>query len=159
MPSQFIERSACPFLYPRRNRRANLLVSKANSSLRGNSGQGRLRRFAFLCGLVSFLLVCRCGLFRPGPPGAGPPSKKAARQGIKESCQASRFRRSAFTVKPRINRRISDADSPCRKGDREAKAVAVGYSPMRVLADASGINGSPRDHFEIHEISKEEFEN
>jgi len=46
----------------------------------------------------------------------------------------------------------------CRKGDPEAKAVAVSYSPMRVLADASEITGLPRDNFEIHEISKEEFE-
>ena len=46
----------------------------------------------------------------------------------------------------------------CRKGDREAKAVAVSYSPMAVLADASEITGLPRDNFEIHEISKEEFE-
>jgi hypothetical protein len=29
---------------------------------------------------------------------------------------------------------------------------------MRVLADASEITGLPRDNFEIHEISKEEFE-
>jgi hypothetical protein len=28
----------------------------------------------------------------------------------------------------------------CRKGDKEAKAVAVSYSPMGVLADASEIN-------------------
>jgi hypothetical protein len=43
----------------------------------------------------------------------------------------------------------------CRKGDREGKAVAVGYSPMRVLADASEITGLPRDNFEVHEISRE----
>jgi hypothetical protein len=42
--------------------------------------------------------------------------------------------------------------------DREVKAFAVGYSPMGVLADASEITGLPRDNFEIHEISKEEFE-
>jgi hypothetical protein len=30
---------------------------------------------------------------------------------------------------------------------------------MAVLADASEITGLPRDSFEIHEISKEEFEN
>jgi hypothetical protein len=29
---------------------------------------------------------------------------------------------------------------------------------MGVLADASEITGLPRDNFEIHEISKEEFE-
>jgi hypothetical protein len=46
----------------------------------------------------------------------------------------------------------------CRKGDLEQKAVAVSYSPMGVLADASEITGLPRDTFEIHEISKEEFE-
>jgi hypothetical protein len=46
----------------------------------------------------------------------------------------------------------------CRKGDPEAKAVVVSYSPMGVLADASEISGLPRDSFEIHEISKEEFE-
>ena len=39
----------------------------------------------------------------------------------------------------------------CRKGDREAKAVAV-------LAAASEITGLPRDNFEVHEISKAEFE-
>jgi len=46
----------------------------------------------------------------------------------------------------------------CRKGDRETKAVAVSYSPVGVLADASEITGLPRDHFEVHEISKVEFE-
>jgi hypothetical protein len=46
----------------------------------------------------------------------------------------------------------------CRKGDPEQKAVAVSYSPMGALADASEITGLPRDNFEIHEISKEEFE-
>jgi hypothetical protein len=46
----------------------------------------------------------------------------------------------------------------CRKGDPEAKAVAIGESPVRVLADASEITGLPRDNFEIHEISKAEFE-
>ena len=46
----------------------------------------------------------------------------------------------------------------CRKGDKEAKAVAVSYSPMGVLADASEITGLPRDNFEVHEISKEEFD-
>ena len=37
-----------------------------------------------------------------------------------------------------------------RNGDPEAKAVAVGDSPMRVLADASETTGLPRDNFEIH---------
>jgi hypothetical protein len=46
----------------------------------------------------------------------------------------------------------------CRKGDREAKAVAVNQSPLAALADASEITGLPRDHFEVHEISKAEFE-
>jgi hypothetical protein len=46
----------------------------------------------------------------------------------------------------------------CRKGDPEAKAVAVGESPMGVLADASEITGLPRDKFEVYEISKEELE-
>ena len=40
----------------------------------------------------------------------------------------------------------------------EAKAVAVSYSPVRALADASEIKGLPRDNFEVHEISKAEFE-
>jgi hypothetical protein len=46
----------------------------------------------------------------------------------------------------------------CRKGDREAKAVAVSYSSVGVLADASEVTGLPRDHFEVHQISKAEFE-
>jgi hypothetical protein len=46
----------------------------------------------------------------------------------------------------------------CRKGDREAKAVAVSYSPVAALAAASEITGLPRDNFEVHEISKAEFE-
>jgi hypothetical protein len=46
----------------------------------------------------------------------------------------------------------------CRKGDPEAKAVAVSYSPVGVLADASEVTGLPRDNFEAHEISKAEFE-
>ena len=44
----------------------------------------------------------------------------------------------------------------CRKGD--AKAVAVGYSSQRVLADASEITGLPKDCFEVREITREEFE-
>ena len=39
-----------------------------------------------------------------------------------------------------------------------AKAVTVGDSAVRVLADASEITGLPRDNFEIHEITKAEFE-
>jgi hypothetical protein len=46
----------------------------------------------------------------------------------------------------------------CRKGDSEAKAVTVNESAVRAIADASEITGLPRDNFEIHEISKEEFE-
>ncbi|HYZ74441.1 MAG TPA: hypothetical protein VE641_15295 [Chthoniobacterales bacterium] len=46
----------------------------------------------------------------------------------------------------------------CRKGDREAKPVTVNQSPVAALADASDITGLPRDNFEIHEISKDEFE-
>jgi len=46
----------------------------------------------------------------------------------------------------------------CRKGDSEAKAVAVNQSPVAAIAAASEITGLPRDHFEVHEISKEEFE-
>jgi hypothetical protein len=45
----------------------------------------------------------------------------------------------------------------CRKGDPEAKAVTVNESPMRAITDASEITGLPRDNFEIHEISKDEF--
>jgi hypothetical protein len=46
----------------------------------------------------------------------------------------------------------------CKKGDSEAKAVTVDQSPVAALAHASEITGLPRDNFEIHEISKEEFE-
>jgi hypothetical protein len=46
----------------------------------------------------------------------------------------------------------------CRKGDVEANAVTVSYSPVRALADASEVTGLPRDTFEVHEISKAEFE-
>ena len=46
----------------------------------------------------------------------------------------------------------------CRKGDPEAKAVTVGQSAVRALADASEITGLPRDNFEVHEISREEYE-
>ena len=47
----------------------------------------------------------------------------------------------------------------CRKGDSEAKAVAVNESPVAALAAASEITGLPRDNFEVREISKAEFEN
>jgi hypothetical protein len=46
----------------------------------------------------------------------------------------------------------------CRKGDPEAKAVTVNESPVRAIADASEITGLPRDNFEVHQISKEEFD-
>jgi hypothetical protein len=46
----------------------------------------------------------------------------------------------------------------CRKGDPETKAITVNESPMAGIADASEITGLPRDMFEVHEISKEEFE-
>jgi hypothetical protein len=46
----------------------------------------------------------------------------------------------------------------CRKGGREPKAVTVNQSAVRALADASEITGLPRDNFEVHEISREEFE-
>jgi hypothetical protein len=47
----------------------------------------------------------------------------------------------------------------CMKGDSEANAVAVNQSPVAVLAAASEVTGLPRDNFEVHEISKAEFEN
>ncbi len=46
----------------------------------------------------------------------------------------------------------------CRKGDPEAKPIAVSYSSAGVLADASEITGLPRDNFEVWEITKAEFE-
>jgi hypothetical protein len=46
----------------------------------------------------------------------------------------------------------------CRKGDPEAKAVAVSYSSAGVLADASEITGLPKDNFEVWEISQKEYE-
>ena len=45
----------------------------------------------------------------------------------------------------------------CRKGDREAKAVAISESPVGVIADASEITGLPRDNFEVRQITREEF--
>jgi hypothetical protein len=47
---------------------------------------------------------------------------------------------------------------PAKKGDPEAKAVAVDQGPVAALANASQITGLRRDDFEVHEISKEEFE-
>jgi hypothetical protein len=44
------------------------------------------------------------------------------------------------------------------KQDASAEAVTVGYSAVRVLADASEITGLPRDNFEVWEISKTEFD-
>jgi hypothetical protein len=61
---------------------------------------------------------------------------------------------STFTPSPEFDY----YDKVCRRGDREAKAVAVSYSPVGVLADASEITGLPRDNFEVHEISKAEFD-
>ncbi len=46
----------------------------------------------------------------------------------------------------------------CRKVTPEAKAVIVNESAVRAIADTSEITGLPRDNFEVHEISKEEFE-
>ena len=46
----------------------------------------------------------------------------------------------------------------CKKGDPEAKAVTADQSSVAALANASEITGLPRDNFELHEISKEEFE-
>ena len=46
----------------------------------------------------------------------------------------------------------------CRKGDAAAKAITVGESAVRVLADASEVTGLPTDNFEVHEITREEYE-
>ena len=46
----------------------------------------------------------------------------------------------------------------CKKGDPEAKAVTADQSRVAAPAKASEITGLPRDNFEVHEISKEEFE-
>ena len=46
----------------------------------------------------------------------------------------------------------------CKKGDPEAKVVTVNQSPIAAPADASEITGLPGANFEVHEISKEEFE-
>ena len=46
----------------------------------------------------------------------------------------------------------------CKKGDPDAKSVTADQSPVAALAAASEITGLPRDNFELHEISKEEFE-
>jgi hypothetical protein len=63
--------------------------------------------------------------------------------------------RVALLPQPRSSITIT---KPAEKGDLEAKAVAVSYSPVGVLADASEVTGLPRDTFEVHEISKAEFE-
>jgi hypothetical protein len=57
---------------------------------------------------------------------------------------------------------LSDSPNLFRPGDNfkiraPAKAVAIGDSAVRVLADASEITGPPRDNFEVHEITREEF--
>ena len=46
----------------------------------------------------------------------------------------------------------------CKKSDPLGKAVTADQSPVAALAKASEITGLPRDNFEVHEISKEEFE-
>jgi hypothetical protein len=46
----------------------------------------------------------------------------------------------------------------CRKGDAAAKAVVVGYSSQRVLADASETTGLPRDNFDVWKITREDNE-
>jgi hypothetical protein len=46
----------------------------------------------------------------------------------------------------------------CRKGDPEAKAITVNESAVRAIADASDITGLLRDMFDVHQISKTEFE-
>jgi len=61
---------------------------------------------------------------------------------------------SSFTTSPEFDYYYK----ACRKGDPEAKAVAVSYSSVGVLADASEVTGLPRDTFEVHQISKAEFE-
>jgi hypothetical protein len=38
------------------------------------------------------------------------------------------------------------------------KVVAVNQSPVAALANASEVEGVPRDNFEVHEISTDEFE-
>jgi hypothetical protein len=54
---------------------------------------------------------------------------------------------STFTLSPEFDYYYK----ACQKGDSEAKAVAA-------LAAASEITGLPRDNFEVHEISKAQFE-
>jgi hypothetical protein len=46
----------------------------------------------------------------------------------------------------------------CRKGDPKTKAVTVSESAVRAIANASDITGLPRDMFDVHQISKAEFE-
>ncbi len=60
----------------------------------------------------------------------------------------------SFTPSPEFNLLYKAS----RKGDRDAKAITVGWSIPRVIADASEITGLPRDEFEVFEISEAEFE-
>jgi hypothetical protein len=60
----------------------------------------------------------------------------------------------SFTPNPEFNLLYK----ACRKGDRDANAIAVGLSIPRVIADASEITGLPRDEFAVFEISEAEFE-
>lgn len=60
----------------------------------------------------------------------------------------------SFTPSPEFNLLYK----ACRKGERDAKPVAIGWSIPRVIADASEITGLPRDEFEVFEISQAEFE-
>jgi hypothetical protein len=60
-----------------------------------------------------------------------------------------RFRWSSLTQKPRVHGRIINADLACDLSGRR---------PVAALAAASEITGLPRDHFEVYEISKAEFE-
>jgi len=49
--------------------------------------------------------------------------------------------------------------APCfGKAIPKRRPVAVNQSPVAALAAASEITGLPRDHFELHEVSKVEFE-
>jgi hypothetical protein len=48
--------------------------------------------------------------------------------------------------------------SPVEKVTARRKPLPLATVLWHVLADASEVTGFPRDNFEIHEISKEEFE-
>jgi hypothetical protein len=61
---------------------------------------------------------------------------------------------STFTASPEFDYYYKT----CRKGDSEGKAVTVNQRPVAALAAASEITGLPRDDFEVHAISKTEFE-